>query len=69
MRELEGVLHEANVVFVHDLIEKGIRVGFGVEGHQVVDLLAGADKTNRQAKFASDCHDDAACASFFRVPP
>ena len=50
--EHQRVLHEASVVFVHDLIEKGICVRFGVEGHQVVDLFARADKANRQAQFA-----------------
>src|SRR5205807_9968631 len=47
-------------LFVHDLFEKGIRVRFGVERHQVVDLFAGADEANGQAEFARDGHDDAA---------
>src|SRR5215831_1354899 len=55
----QRVLHETNVVFVHDLVEKGIRVRFGVEGNQIVDLLAGADKANRQAQLTRNGDDDA----------
>src|SRR5690348_8223615 len=59
-REGQRVLHEANVVFVHGLIEKGIRVRLGVKGNQIVDLFAGADKANRQAQLARNGDDDAA---------
>src|SRR5258707_87510 len=54
------VLQEANVVFVHGLVEEGINVGFGVEGNEVVNLFAGADEANRQAKLARNRDDDAA---------
>src|SRR5579883_1302077 len=40
--------------------EEGLGVGVGVEGDEVVDLLAGADEADRQAKFAGNGHDDAA---------
>src|ERR1700752_658731 len=40
-------------------VEQRIRVGFRVEWDEVVDLLAGADKTNRQAQFARDGHHNA----------
>jgi hypothetical protein len=48
-RKRQGVLHEANGVFVHDLIEKGVCVRFRVEGNQVVNLFAGAYKADRQS--------------------
>jgi hypothetical protein len=41
------VFHETNVVCVHESVEKGIDVGFGVEGDQVVDLFAGAHEADR----------------------
>jgi len=40
----QRVLHETDVVCVHDLVEKRVGVGFRVEGNHVVDLLAGATK-------------------------
>src|SRR5262249_17059456 len=36
---------------------------FRVEGNQVVDLLAGANETNRQSEFARNGHYDAAFGS------
>jgi hypothetical protein len=48
----QRVFHKTNVVRVHGLVEKGICVGFGVERHQVVDLLPGADEANGEAEFA-----------------
>jgi len=41
-------------------VEKRVGVGLGVEGDEVVDLLASAYETDRQAQFARDSYDDAA---------
>ena len=59
-RQVERVVHEANVVWVHGLVEERVDVGFGVERNQIVDLFAGADETNGEAEFARDGDDDAA---------
>lgn len=40
------------------LVEQRIRVGLGVERHQVADLLARAHEANRQAQLAGDCYND-----------
>src|SRR5580692_3556751 len=50
----------ASIVYLEELVEKRVRVGFRVEGNHIVDLLARADKTNGQSEFAGDCHNDAA---------
>ena len=42
------------------LVEEGVDIGLRVEGHQVVDLFAGADEADRQIQFARDGDDDAA---------
>src|SRR5438132_10255815 len=42
------------------LVKQGIGVGFRVEGNHVVDLLAGADETDRQAQLARDGDNDTA---------
>src|SRR5579885_2933506 len=42
------------------LSEEGFGVGVGVEGDEVVDLLAGADEADGEAEFAGDGDDDAA---------
>src|SRR5258707_3948333 len=55
-RKFQRTLHEANVMFVHQLIEKRRCVGFRVERNHVVDLFAGADETNGQSEFARNCH-------------
>ena len=57
-RKVQRTLHEANVMFVHQLIEKGSSVGFRVERDHVVDLFAGADKANGQTKLARNRDDD-----------
>src|SRR5215472_6027995 len=59
-RKLQGALHEANVVSVHDSVEERIGVGFGVERHKIIDLFAGTNKPDRQAEFARYSHDNAA---------
>ena len=46
-RQFQRPLHEADVMLVHQLIEKGSSVGFGVKRNHVVDLFACADKANR----------------------
>jgi len=56
----QRVLHETDVVCVHDLVEKRVGVGFRVEGNHVVDLLAGANEADGQAQFARDGDNDAA---------
>src|SRR5271167_1143375 len=62
-RQLQRVFHESSGVSVHELVEglveKRVRVSFRVEGHHVVDLLAGADKTDGQSEFARDSNHDA----------
>ncbi len=50
--QFQRVLHEANGVCVHGLVEEGIGVRFRVKGNQVIDLLAGAHEANRQAQLA-----------------
>src|SRR5260370_34995772 len=59
-RKFQRTLHEANVMFVHQLVEKRRCVGFRVERNHVVDLFASADETNGQSEFARNCHDDSA---------
>ena len=59
-REFQRTLHEADVVIVHSLVEKGGSVGFGIERDHVIELFAGAHKTDRQAEFAGDSDDDSA---------
>ena len=46
-RKVQRTLHEAYVMFVHQLIEERRCVGFRVERDHVVDLFTGADKANR----------------------
>src|ERR1700740_183489 len=57
-REVQRMLHETNVMFAHQLIEKVRCVGFRVERNHVVDLFAGADKANGQTKLARNRDDD-----------
>ena len=59
-RKFQRTLHEADVMLVHELIEKGSRVRFGVEGNHIVNLFAGADEADRQPEFAGNRNDDAA---------
>ena len=58
--EAERMFHEVLIVGIHGLVEQRIGVGLGVEGNEVVDLFAGADKTDGEAEFARDGDDDAA---------
>ncbi len=51
-RQSKRVLHEADVVCVHESVEERVDVGFGVEGHEVVDLFAGAHEADGQRQFA-----------------
>src|SRR5207245_11151881 len=53
-RKLERAFDEANVMLVHQLVEQGSSVGFGVERNHIVNLFAGANKTNRQSKLAGN---------------
>src|SRR5580692_1031371 len=54
------MFHKVLIVGIHGLVEQRVGVGLSVEGNEVVDLFAGADETNGQAKFARDGNDDAA---------
>src|SRR5258707_10595879 len=59
-RKFQCALHEANVMLIHELVEEGSRVRFGVEGNHIVNLFAGADEADRQPEFAGNRNDDAA---------
>src|SRR5204863_2414647 len=62
-RKLERALHEANVMLVHQLVEQGSSVGFGVKRNHIVNFLAGADKANRQSKLTGNRENNTAFCS------
>ena len=51
-RKLQRALHEANVMLIHELIEKGSGVSLSIEGNHVVNLFADADKADGKSEFA-----------------